>query len=273
MQMDTFFSMGKSHKVCEDYALHGKTLPMNIFGISDGCSSSIDTDFGSRILMKSLMMAFTDNKERYAGDIKWIWDKAMHVTHALGLDKACLDATMNFGYVVEINGVRGIEVITIGDGFVVAQDNSGEFSIMEIDFSQNAPYYLSYEFDSDRKQQLMKLKQEKHVTVKCYDFQSCAIQDSFTSTIPENIAVDKFTRSWFPLEVYKSVSVFSDGLKTFLPHDQTQPRVPLEQIVKELISFPQTNGDFVKRRCLKFMKNHVESSFYDDFSMATLVRD
>jgi hypothetical protein len=69
------------------------------------------------------------------------------------------------------------------------------------------------------------------------------------------------------------VSVFSDGLKTFIPHDQTKPKLPLEQVVMELINFPIINGEFVKRRCMKFMKNHEESSFYDDFSMATFVRD
>lgn len=272
MQMDTFFTMGKSHKVCEDYAIcqYDADHLDQMIAVSDGCSSSKDTDFGSRILLKLLGNHIAPTTPQLA---LGLWASAKDIVDQLALPIGCLDATMNFGFTTEINGVKGIEVFTIGDGFVVAQDNHNEISITEIEYDRNAPYYLAYEFDSGRKEQFKKLNQKKSVTVKCYDYETCSVQDSYTSTTDENVAVDRFTRLWFPLEVYKSVSVFSDGLKTFIPHDQTQPKVPLQQIVKELISFPQTNGEFVKRRCLKFMKNHIESSFYDDFSMATIIRD
>jgi hypothetical protein len=271
MQMDTFFTIGKSHKVCEDYAIcqYDADGLDQMIAISDGCSSSKDTDFGSRILLKSLVNHIAPHTPLLA---RGLWSNAKNIVQQLHMPTQCLDATINFAFTGEQAGVKGIEVITIGDGFIVAQQNDGGFEIVEIEFDRNAPYYLSYEFNSDRKQEFMKLGQQKIVTVKEYDV-NCVLKDSYISDTDDNKIIDRFSKFWFPLEVYKSVSVFSDGLKTFIPHDQTQPKVPLEQIVKELISFPQTNGEFVKRRCLKFMKNHVESSFYDDFSMATLVRD
>ena len=161
MSMDSFFTIGKSHKVCEDYAIFTpETFPIPLFGISDGCSSSVDTDIGSRILLKSLISTYPNDTKLYVEECSVFWEKATKAVSILGLPLGCLDATLNFGYVTTLNKVEGVEVVTIGDGFVVAQKHTGEFVIIDIEFSQNAPYYLSYEFDSDRKDQFMKLGQK-----------------------------------------------------------------------------------------------------------------
>ena len=48
---DAHFSIGKTHRVCEDYARAGLLPDGRAFAIvSDGCSSSPDTDFGSRLM-------------------------------------------------------------------------------------------------------------------------------------------------------------------------------------------------------------------------------
>jgi hypothetical protein len=274
MSIDSFFTIGKSHKVCEDYAIFTpETNPTPLFGISDGCSSSIDTDIGSRILLKCLISTYQSGIKLNGEDYGVLWGKASEAVKILGLPLKCLDATLNFGYVTTLNNVEGVEVITIGDGFVVAQKHNGEFVIINIEFSQNAPYYLSYEFDRDRRDQFMILDQKKEITTKFVNANGQLSSEYLSSMAISMPSSQKITKSWFPFSEYKLVSVFSDGLKTFIPQDQTQPKLPLEQIVKELISFPQTNGEFVKRKCLRFLKNHPASYFYDDFSMATLIKE
>jgi hypothetical protein len=260
MPIDTFFAIGKSHKVCEDYAFGNDSF----FGISDGCSSSKNTDFGSRILLRSLI------KNDY--HVGLTWGDAKSIVDKLLMQYECLDATLNYGIVTKKDTIEGIETVTIGDGFIVAQRNNGNFEVIEIEFDKNAPYYLAYEYDEGRRSNFLSLNQKKSVTIKVYNSEG-NLQDNFLSTKEDNVKVDRFTTFWFPFDTYKSVSVFSDGLKTFIPHDQTQPKLPLEKIVKEIISFPLFNGEFVKRKCIKFIKNHPESSFYDDFSMATFVRN
>lgn len=269
MHLDTFFTMGKSHKVCEDYAICKSDFITNLFAISDGCSSSIDTDIGSRILLKLLLTHALPTNPTYAS---FLWSSASHVIEQLGMPLSCLDATINFGYTKEINGIFGVEVITIGDGFIVAQRNDSGFDIIEIDYDQNAPYYLTYIFDDDRNQEFMKLNQTKKVSIYTYDSAGTFIK-SCISDADDNTSVDKFSKSWFPLSDYKSISVFSDGLKTFINNDPSQPKMDFGKMVKELITFPVSSGEFVKRRGLSFIKKYKTHSFFDDFSMATLIRD
>ena len=50
---DHLFWAGDSHKVNQDYCLSGSKSGLHYAIVSDGCSSSPDTDFGSRILAKA----------------------------------------------------------------------------------------------------------------------------------------------------------------------------------------------------------------------------
>ena len=43
---DSYFKIGKTHLICQDYALHSE----GHISLSDGCSSSPNTDIGSRLL-------------------------------------------------------------------------------------------------------------------------------------------------------------------------------------------------------------------------------
>ena len=53
IEKDTFYSTGKSHQVCEDYVVANCRYP--IICLSDGCSSSKDTDVGSRLIVRSAL--------------------------------------------------------------------------------------------------------------------------------------------------------------------------------------------------------------------------
>jgi len=58
--LDSFFFIGDSHEICEDYAVSGihhlneaetNIVPYGIVG--DGCSAAKNVDFGSRFLVKA----------------------------------------------------------------------------------------------------------------------------------------------------------------------------------------------------------------------------
>lgn len=90
---DAFFSIGKTHEVCQDYARAGDLDGRQFAIVSDGCSSSPDTDFGARALV---MSAIQCRKE-----ISWlplvadwtIWH-AKDIIKGYGLSPFCLDATL-----------------------------------------------------------------------------------------------------------------------------------------------------------------------------------
>ncbi len=49
INIDTFLKIGDQHKICEDYIIQG-TDQVPLLILSDGCSSSDNTEMGARIL-------------------------------------------------------------------------------------------------------------------------------------------------------------------------------------------------------------------------------
>lgn len=263
MHFDSHYIIGKSHLTCQDYALHNHKR--KFFGISDGCSSSLNTDFGSRILLK--------NAENKVGllqeniDKLFLIEDPLFIIDNLNMPDTCLDATLNIGYDYKFNDIFGMNVELYGDGFIVILKNNGNFIIHEIDYEKNTPFYLSYLNDETRQQEFNKINQAKKLKTIEY---TKDLQLVFEEQIDLPI-LSPFTC----FEAYDgntvSISLFSDGLKTLIPIDPCGSKLELSQVVSELINFPLINGDFVKRRVLRFLKNHKEHNFYDDFSQATCI--
>ena len=70
INVDHYMTIGSSHQVCEDYIISG-TEPFPYIILSDGCSSSKDTDIGARILAqcaKNYLTTFHNLHEDCAKD-------------------------------------------------------------------------------------------------------------------------------------------------------------------------------------------------------------
>lgn len=275
MNTDSFFTIGSTHRVCEDYCAslmipHGKNAGPFI-ALSDGCSSSQDTDFGSRLLVKSVINHYgnmeCDPNEDYFLPAIWEWVDAN--VQAIGsLNPTCLDATLLFAY----KNKNNIEVIVIGDGTVAAKAKDGMIYSKTIEYKGNAPLYLSYLY-SDQSRRLQREKEfdcTKIVKSKMMRKGNILNDEQVIST---NI-IEKFT---FDVNDYDYVSIFSDGVESFTQPlietgSKTFQLVPEHQVIEESLSYKNNGGEFVRRRCQRFVPEWKQQQMVntDDFSIATI---
>lgn len=256
--VDHFLRIGTSHKVCEDYIISSeKPFPFVI--LSDGCSSSVDTDMGARILTH-LTKQYLINETKFLDVMlidynyimaNWIIHNSDNLRKSMGLNQSCLDATLLILYIFD--GI--IYVYIYGDGFLITVDHQNQISFYEISFKNNAPYYLSYRIDAERNRIYNATEPQKIVTSHNELF-SAAYTHPFTEVLPVNN--------------YKGVFIASDGLSSFINKDGEQYNT--EELLKEITSFKNTNGEFIKRRMGS--KKGVINTFqemgithYDDLSI------
>ena len=285
---DASFAIGKTHAVCEDYATAGwqqNGIPYAI--VCDGCSSSPDTDIGARLLAVSA--AFHMNfvwTERGLSDAE-ILGLARNSVTELSLDPRCLDATLLMAWKCtdtseSEDGVIGVRVRMRGDGVIAARCRDGTFNIFEIDHERGAPRYLNYDGDPSRLEGYM---------AKFGDTSRCRV---YSSDIAE---IDPPTRGWiteyggefnghpqdsfFPASDFDLVVLMSDGVLSFqrvveTDTSRTLERVPVEQVVEQVLAVKGTKGRFMERRCNKFLTKFCESERWqhaDDFSAAAIWMD
>ncbi len=275
MNVDSFFTIGSTHKVCQDYVISlNETHGINegpFIALSDGCSSSPDTDFGSRILVKAIQSLYC-TQGIYPGDksiTELIWQKAVNSMNSInGLTLYCLDATLLFAYKEDKN----INVVMIGDGTVSAKTKDGTMDTKTIEYKGNAPLYLSY-LHSNPKRMEQRSKE--------FDCTKIITETSYKKgnevTWMESKSTNNIERFSFPIEDYEYISLFTDGVSSFVKQEvsggtKTQQTIPEYIVVEEATGFKNNGGEFVRRRCQRFFSdwNAIGSKALDDFTMATI---
>src|SRR6185369_1284542 len=139
MGADCFFRMGSRHHVCQDYARTGGYRGYTIAALSDGCSSSPDTDFGARFLVQAFMQVPMATGDSVAM-------AASCMAAASGLPRSCLDATL---LAVFESGIGVVHAIRAGDGVFAYRDRDGTWFYDQVEFGNNAPAYLSYRLNRE----------------------------------------------------------------------------------------------------------------------------
>lgn len=278
---DSFFARGKTHMVCEDYARAGfqqNGLPYAI--VCDGCSSSDETDTGARLLAHSAafqMQWITAGEATFAERERQVIDAAANAANELDVDMRCLDSTLVAAHWArDEEGNPGVRVSMRGDGVIAArmrdpEARAGGPSIVVVDHLRNAPRYLSYDLEPGRREgYLDRFGETSHC--RLYSGANGWLQDrgySFEGHHPD----------WFyPADLFDIVMVLSDGVQTFqrvvrTGTSKTLDPVPVEQVIEQLFRIKGTKGDFVKRRCHKFLSvycTYNEWQHADDFSAAAI---
>jgi hypothetical protein len=267
---DIFLEIGSQHSVCEDYIIHGYD-PFQYIILSDGCSSSNNTEMGSRILCH-LAKQFL---KYYRGEMpidaermgQWIIHNAEMTARQLGLTINCLDATLIISYLYE--DTNTFHTIMYGDGCLAIIEKES-ITLLSISYSNNAPYYLSYQIDDFRRELY-----EENIPVKKIsriDVSGTNIYDSYDSIFP----LKHYERSTPIDENFQGLLVASDGLESFVDNSEPiQKLMPPISIVSKLTSFKNTKGEFVKRRAKKQMKEYrgQKIDHFDDLSVGVFLKD
>ena len=265
--LDSFFIIARQHMVCEDYAV-ASLHPNPHLIMCDGCSTSPNTDIGARILAMSAQRFLKEHFKISAQTCLSYYElgygtinTAKQIIELLELDISCLDATLMIA--VPFRDV--LQVYVYGDGYVTAVNASDELVYTNIAYEQNMPYYLSYWIDEERKSLYLLYNRggEKVVTLtKCYNDQKHVQVLDYNAPLT-------FT---FPGDTYSLAALMSDGVASFLSLEDNQ-KIPVNEVLKQLVAYKTTKGDFVKRRTKRMLKNYSRQNIYptDDVSVAAIL--
>ena len=255
MNTDCAYVIGSSHQVCQDYARVGDGYAL----LSDGCSSSPDTDIGARLLVVTAETLMRDAN----GDA---WEQALAMNTAqqareLHLPPSCLDATLLVARVVG----ETVCVTIIGDGAVVWETHGGVQETLICSFSENRPLYASYLANDERKAQWEATQPQMQI---CRRREGRCDESTVTDWEMLNPLLT------IPRQDCRFVALFSDGVGSFTERTATGETraVPIGEVVRELVKFKSFKGAFAQRRMNAFLKQCAARGWkhHDDLSMAVI---
>jgi hypothetical protein len=245
--------------------------------LSDGCSGSRDSDFGSRFLVlagQSLLRKTPDP------DLREVIETAHAFRHQY-LSSDCLDAT--FVSLVESPGFYYIHAKVVGDGAIAALRKDGKLEIWDVAFKPGkvpggegvAPAYLNYGMDQARCTNFLNMGHGKRVVTHTVDGTLVETSES-RLLIGEPGKFEPFEEGWaykltFAVEDYRAVFGFSDGVSAFQRDTGTgREAVPQFEVIKHLTAIPNFTGEFVARRAKAFFNRHCRDNKWqndDDVSV------
>lgn len=139
--VDSIFSIGKEHKICEDYVLINKEkIPFII--VSDGCSSSNNTDIGSRIISINTKNFIEKNYKEIIINKEHLIDifkRSLINIDILKLKEEALDATLLFAFIYNDE----LHYFVIGDG-IVSYKIGNKKVIQDFSFKDEKVFYGNY---------------------------------------------------------------------------------------------------------------------------------
>lgn len=265
INLDSYFTIGGDHNVCEDYAIHGDD-PFPYFVVSDGCSSSKNTDFGSRMLVMATTNIFKtypietlrDMSEKEIGMA--IITQASIYMRTMNMNSDALDATLLIGYVdVEADKVR---VLMYGDGNLIVSVND-KVVRSTISYESGAPFYLNYQLNTNR------LNSYKALESKNLEIETITDGMSESKTL-DVFKFDEPISYSFALPDIQWILLASDGIQT--THDANRKLVDETDEIHQMFDFKTTRCEFINRRMKRWKKNNLKVSrnHADDISVAGL---
>jgi len=281
--------MGKTHRVCQDYALSMSNPDRCIGVVSDGCSVVKDptgteieahTDVGSRLLAWAAYRVLKDRKLLSRGvsiEVVAPWlilDKAICQARAMGLPSGCLSATLLAAYAD--SDTMMMNTTLSGDGVIAARRRGSRiWEVMEFHFP-GPPYYLRYELDGSMKQKYVDMcgtaYKATHYTIKP-DGSSSNFFDTSLCFSDHPKAGPQFVRYGYPRTGSDAVVIATDGIFAFRKRTSSGlfESIPSPMILAKFLQFSR-KGSFMVRACNKamraFAKEGIEPA--DDVSMAVI---
>lgn len=270
IKLDSFFTIGKTHQVCEDYVIHGEApVPHIILG--DGCSSSPNTDFGARLLTHTaknmIEETMTKGLQHFIpeGIVFYITNMIKKTIPTLGLSSQNLDSTLIIlckNYDSDI-----VRLLMIGDGIIIRKRKDWDFPyISKISYLGEMPYYLSYLLNEERNKAYDKKAKELNSKgrIKRIDSFACLKDTPYQDLT----VVD------YHMEDLEYIIIASDGLDSFYSQE-TGKKILLELTLGYLTQMKSFKGEFLKRRVKRMLKDYEKQGIYhyDDISLGIMYNE
>ena len=253
MHADSAYVMGMGHRVCQDYARAGSHANLAYGIVSDGCSSSPDTDVGARLLAltaERLCKQYSD-EGRFKIDIPRVARVAESAREIFVSTLPCesLDATL----LVLVAQENVVKASFMGDGAIAARLPYGDLLIWEAEAPDGYPRYPNYLNNNARK-----------ANVEAGDRWVVRLSNGGEYSTRDVIAFNQ------DIEDADVVAVFSDGVRSFT--DAERNPIPGASVIAELMDFKGYHGAFVQRRLYAFMRAAAKRGWRheDDVAMAAI---
>jgi hypothetical protein len=225
--------------------------------LSDGCSSSPDTDMGARLLVKAAeRLLLARAYRRSSNALSKMHSEAARVAlrwaERIGLPPQAVDATLLTAHLHEDELTLGCS----GDGVLLLQSRAGATDVYVIHCPSGYPLYPAYSHQPERLAALRDRGCDRK-----------EVQHFRRAEVSAPLRLEKAWTSHLWTEVlavnardYKYAVLFSDGIDSFFAARRTETgrmidAIPLDQVLRELISFKSLGGNFVGRRINRFMKD------------------
>ena len=276
MNADSAFQMGSTHAVCQDYAVAGACAaaaggagatcrPYVI--LSDGCSSSPDTDTGARLLVKAAERLLRESGGTHADGLAGLHAEAARLAlswaEQLGLRPQAVDATLLTAHLDGEELVVGCS----GDGVVCLQTADGALDAYVVSYPAGYPVYPAYAHQPARLRALADAGRARKEITRLRA--ASAGEHLRTTHVRDGGALTEV----FAVSVagYRFAALLSDGVQSFV-HSGRAEAIPVESVLPELVFFKNTRGAFVGRRMNGFLKDCQQKGWRhgDDLSLAAL---
>ena len=267
----SYYTIGKMHWYCEDYAMQGRE-PFPHVILADGCSASLNSDVGARLLVLNARQEI-ERFARVSGDeaertaLHWrlgrrIARRAARQIQALRLPPETLDATLLVSW---CDGAK-VFVHLYGDGCIATRRADGSVAVIQVEYAENAPYYLSYLLDTERQafyqEAIGDLAVAQSVRYLNETTDSSIRREQFNAPIMFS----------FDLATFPTIAVATDGLHSFI-NAETSNWVNSLEVTRAMLDFGSYEGAFVRDRLEKVLIEFGKRSIFnlDDLSLGVFV--
>lgn len=274
--VDSYFEIGNSHVVCQDYALHGIIGDMQYGIIADGCSNAEHSEIGAQILchVARYYMALyyhtglfrectIDTLSLILGNS--ILKRADDLRKLYPITPTALQATLLIIVAIQ----KEIFLFVWGDGVIIERYKTSENLITKIDYSANAPFYLVTDKKKYKEFLLKDKNTEPQKIIETFRIQnSLQISHSVTEESPFYLP---YTFKILDYNSIISITVSTDGILSY--QDKNKNPIDLSEIIPDFIQFKSINGEFIKRRMSFFKKTMQKKEWfhYDDIATTTII--
>lgn len=271
MSADSFFRMGHTHSICQDYCVAGVTEEGVSYALlSDGCSDAGGlkspgapfTDFGSRFVVRA-----AHQRVRYISEgavpLTEIATEAAAMARVARLPDLALNATL----LGAIKAPDSDNVLTwmAGDGLILTRLHGGEVCYTALEYEANMPYYPSYLVDPDKDSQWRKYSGKAVARTGIRN----AVTKEWQVYTQETVPVPGWLQSFSAKDI-DLILLFSDGVTSFYNDAPVDLHAALDQILDFKGGYV---GQFLSRRCNSFLTRFCVANNWkhmDDLAVAGL---